>query len=168
MEVVLHKLNELSSTCGKCDEKGNKVNRMLLQPFPKIFALCVAWADPNPPQSDIINVLSSIEMEIDISKIFDNNDSSKRYKLRGLISYYLKHYAAYFYSDKEKVWFSFDDVSVHQIGPNWKDVIKKCRMGHAKPVLFFYEEISSSANAESSPVVQSKHRGYIHYRNKRR
>ena len=111
-----------------------------------------------------------LQPELDVTNIFDRNPADpvagKRYRIRGIISYYLQHYAAYFYNDKEKIWFSFDDVSVQPIGPSWKDVIRKCRMGHAKPVLIFYEETASTASSdqEASPVVRSKHRTIRHFR----
>jgi ubiquitin C-terminal hydrolase len=63
---------------------------------------------------EVTQLLAAIELEIDIAKIFDETQKGKRYKIRGLICYYLKHYAAYFFSDKENVWISFDDVSVQE------------------------------------------------------
>ena len=162
-ESILHKLNVVKPrSCAKCDNSVS-VQRLLLKPWPKVFALCIAWADPNPPVSDVTALLSAMEMELDIGKVFDEDPASsaekgKRYKLRGIICYYLKHYAAYFYNDKEGVWFSFDDVSVQEVGSSWRDVMKKCRMGHQKPVLVFYEELSSSAAEENSPAVVARHR----------
>ncbi len=161
-DKILRKLNSVEPRrCAKCDSIV-PVQRILLKPWPKIFALCVAWADANPPPSDVANVLAAVEQELDISVVFEQAssfvDRGKRYKLRGVICYYLKHYAAYFFNDKEGVWFSFDDVSVHEVGPSWRDVMRKCRMGHQKPVLLFYEEVVNDQSEVDSPVIAARHR----------
>ncbi len=160
-EKILHKLNRVEPRrCAKCDSLV-PVQRLLLKPWPKIFALCIAWADSNPPVAEVASFLAAVEQEVDVANIFDQAtafvDRGKRYRLRGVICYYLKHYAAYFFNDKEGVWFSFDDVSVHEVGPTWKDVMRKCRMGHQKPVLLFFEEVTQE-RAEDSPMVQARHR----------
>ncbi len=76
--------------------------------------MCVAWSEADPPLDEVSQLLSAIDMEIDIAKLFSETLKGKTYKIRGLICYYLKHYAAYFFNDKENVWFSFDDVSVQE------------------------------------------------------
>ena len=112
-----------------------------------------------------MGLLNAMDSEIDITRIFQGGPGRpKRYRMRGLISYYLQHYAAYFFNDTKQIWFSFDDRSVQPVGPTWKDVIRKCKLGHAKPVLVFYEEISSADTQEASPVVSVKHRTLKHWR----
>lgn len=173
LERILKKLNAVEPRgCPKCGAAGPfPVQKTLLKPWPRVFAICIAWADPNPPVTDVATLLAAIDPEIDIGKIFDapkeSKNPSKRYKLRGLISYYLQHYAAYFFSDKDALWYSFDDVSVQAVGPSWKDVMQKCRKGHAKPVLVFFEEtLSSAEDKESSPIVnRPKHKSFFGRRN---
>jgi hypothetical protein len=158
-ESILRKLNAVESrSCGKCNSAMH-VQRILLKPWPKVFALSVAWSDSDPPMDEVTQLLSAIDLEIDLAKVFfDDGSRGKRYKIRGLICYYLKHYAAYFFSDKENAWISFDDVSVQEVGPTWKDVMRKSRMGHQKPVLIFFEEVSHSSDVTDSPTVVVRHR----------
>ena len=172
LETILKKLNSIEPhSCLECKAGPFPVKRILWKPFPKVFSLCIAWANPNPNVSEIVTVLGAIDSEIDVTNIFDGvangaAGNGKSYRIRGVISYYLQHYAAFFFSDEEQIWFSFDDVSVQKIGPSWKDVVRKCRMGHAKPVLVFYEE-ATSTQGESSPAIhRTKHKRYHTFRSK--
>lgn len=79
-----------------------------------VLALCIAWSDSDAPMEEVSQLLERIDLELDLAKLFDKNQSGKTYRIRGLICYYLKHYAAYFFNDKQNVWFSFDDVSVQE------------------------------------------------------
>jgi hypothetical protein len=113
-DLVLGKLNAVEPrSCAKCG-LSVVVQRVLLKPWPKVLALCIAWSDPDPPLNEVMQLLSSFDQEIDLGKVFKDETHKKRYRMRGLICYYLKHYAAYFFNDKENVWFSFDDVSVQE------------------------------------------------------
>ncbi len=74
--------------------------------------------------------------------------------MRGVVSYYLKHYVACFFNERQGVWYSFDDVSVHEIGRDWKKVIKHAKRGHAKPVLVFYQRVGAEDEDNTpSPIV---------------
>ena len=59
---------------------------------------------------------------------------------RGFITYYGKHYMAYFYSEKLDYWLHFDDSRISEVG-NFEAVIEKCLKGKEKPILLFYESL---------------------------
>ena len=148
-EQILKKLNVVEPrACTKCQTLSS-VDRIILKPFPKIFGVAIAWADANPSMADVSTLLNCIDPEINLCSVFEPPDIRERgrqWRLRGMICYYLKHYAAYFFSDKKNVWISFDDVSVQEVGPTWKDVVRKCKMGHSKPTVVFFEEVASAVN----------------------
>lgn len=58
-----------------------------------------------------------------------------------MVSYYGKHYKAYFKRThtKEKEWVVFDDSTVKKLGSKWTDIVNQCRDGHQQPFILFYE-----------------------------
>ena len=62
-----------------------------------------------------------------------------QYILRGLVTFYGRHYTAYFYSERYDSWYQFDDAKIVKVG-NWTDVEKKCIKGRLQPILLFYEK----------------------------
>lgn len=55
-----------------------------------------------------------------------------------MITFYGKHYIAYFYSEFYDTWMQFNDENLKPIG-NWKEVMKKCVLGKQQPITVFYE-----------------------------
>ena len=58
---------------------------------------------------------------------FMNTTEDDNYKttfvLRGFISYYGKHYMAYFFSEKHDSWLHFNDSKITEVG-NFENVVK--------------------------------------------
>ena len=52
-----------------------------------------------------------------------NKPIDSQYILRGMVTFYGKHYTAYFYSEKHDSWLEFNDAKIVKIG-NWIDVEK--------------------------------------------
>ena len=67
------------------------------------------------------------------------NSVNSKYIFRGMITFYGRHYMAYFYSDKHDAWYQYDDAHIRRIG-NWTDVKVNCKKGRAQPILLFYEK----------------------------
>lgn len=169
----LQKQRERSCSVPKCPGHLD-VETVLLKPYPPIFALAICWAEPNPPLSEITTFLGILDEELDLSEAFLTAEEAggglrksvttkRMYRLRGIVSYYLKHYVASFYNDKKGVWFSFDDVSVQEIARDWKGVVAHSKRGHLKPVLVLYERVSGDQedNTPSARSATTSHRSLL-------
>lgn len=89
-----------------------------------------------------METLLLIKPEIDIKHVF--NVSSKTpipYRFRGMICFYGKHYATYFYSVARAQWLVYDDATVKPVGYDWNDVLHRCKLGHFHPSVLFYERV---------------------------
>ncbi|ELR23613.1 ubiquitin carboxyl-terminal hydrolase, partial [Acanthamoeba castellanii str. Neff] len=108
-----------------------------------------------PSPAVIVDVLSSISTTLVLDRVFNGGASPRRYRLKGMICYYGKHYDAYFYNPQRGRWVVFDDATVKEVGPSFDDVINKCRLGHFQPSILFYEgaaiEEKKKPAAESAP-----------------
>ena len=71
-----------------------------------------------------------------------------------MITFYGKHYMAYFYSEKFDQWAQFNDESIKKIG-NFKEVTKKCISGRQIPVTLFYERQDIIRNIITQAEMQS-------------
>ena len=52
----------------------------------------------------------------DFLKVGEKSSQNTIYVLRGMITFYGKHYVAYFYSEKFDSWMQFDDEHIRQVG----------------------------------------------------
>ncbi len=80
---------------------------------PRVFTIGLAWNSDSPLPSEIADILNMIEEQIDLTNIFEGSNISCRYKLKGLICYYGKHYDAY--SLLDSTWWVFDDATVKTV-----------------------------------------------------
>jgi hypothetical protein len=64
----------------------------------------------------------------DFLKVGEDKSLNTLYVLRGMITFYGRHYMAYFYSDKYDTWVQFDDDHIKSVG-NFKEVMRKCVAG---------------------------------------
>ena len=74
----------------------------------------------------------------DFLRVGEKKTENCNYVLRGMITFYGRHYISYFYSDKYDTWMQFDDEHIKSIG-NFKAVMKKCISGRQQPTTLFYE-----------------------------
>ena len=142
-----------------CKGKKSLVTRYLLN-MPEVFAIGLVWATTSPTPEEIMETLLLIKPEIDIKNVF--NVSSKTptpYRFRGMICFYGKHYATYFYSVARAQWLVYDDATVKPVGYDWNDVLHRCKLGHFHPSVLFYERVPGTyvpAKPEFKPVPASK------------
>ncbi len=81
-------------------------------------------------------------LQIDLATIFYGVEKKTAYTLRGMITYYGKHYSAYFYCRSRNQWLCFDDAKIKIVGNTWDDVIENCCHAHWQPSVLFYEQKS--------------------------
>ena len=95
---------------------------------PKVFTFAMNWNNPdNVSRESLTKILKIITPLID-AKMFMKIESPVEKKsifvFRGFITYYGKHYMAYFYSEKKDTWIHFNDSRMTEIG-NFEAVINK-------------------------------------------
>ena len=66
-----------------------------------------------------------------------------------MITYYGRHYVAYFYSQKYDTWVQFNDSHLKSVG-NFKEVARRCVSGRQRPVTVFYEHEDVIVNVISA------------------
>lgn len=92
--------------------------------------------------------------ELDLSQMFFTSvPESKVYQFRGMIVYYGRHYYAFFYSRRRKLWLCFDDEKIKVVG-NWDTVVKSCLRAHCQPAVLFYEIAQQPPKSPQQPQQQ--------------
>jgi len=168
-----YQVQEFSCFDEKCNGKAT-TQRWCLK-FPEVFAIGLGWQD-EPSKEQIARVLDTISEIIDIGVIFklsnesggggggSKSSNSRVLKLRGFISYYGKHYVAFFYSEILRTWLLFDDQRVERVG-SWRQAKLRSARSRFQPVLIFYErdsnvqasvELAKSMMPEKMPPMPEK------------
>ena len=84
-----------------------RVKQYLLN-VPYVLALGLVWETPDPSVNEIHQLLSLVRDKISLQSMFGMDDGYEKgslpFRLRGMICYYGKHYACYFYSESRKKW----------------------------------------------------------------
>eukprot|EP01116_Phalansterium_solitarium_P004321 TRINITY_DN15304_c0_g1_i1.p1 TRINITY_DN15304_c0_g1~~TRINITY_DN15304_c0_g1_i1.p1 ORF type:complete len:367 (-),score=73.39 TRINITY_DN15304_c0_g1_i1:227-1327(-) len=114
--------------CSSANCQNQCIVRRFLLDLPQVFTVGLVWATAEPTREEIVPVLTLVSEQIDLSYIFDipaECQSRSRYRLRGMVCYYGKHYDAYFYDDAKRVWWVFDDATVHQVRPLPRSAIQQ-------------------------------------------
>eukprot|EP00347_Sterkiella_histriomuscorum_P007794 403347537 len=131
------------SICQKCNIPQKIQSKWLLE-MPNIYTFNMVY-DPTDTQDTIKSQIESLfkimpyKMDLqDFLKVGEKRDQNTNYILRGMITYYGKHYISYFYSQKHDTWVQFNDQQLKSIG-NFKEVMKKCISGRQQPTTLFYE-----------------------------
>ena len=101
-----------------------KVESKWLLELPVIYTLGFQYPDMDYAidRADLTVLLDLIPHSIDLTEIFtvggliDGNKRKIKHILRGMITYYGKHYMSYFYSEKHDCWFFFDDDNIKRVG----------------------------------------------------
>ncbi|XP_053361095.1 inactive ubiquitin carboxyl-terminal hydrolase 53 isoform X2 [Clarias gariepinus] len=135
-------LRECPSKCGQVI----KIRRVLMN-SPEIVTIGFVW---DSEQSDLTeDVIKSLRPHLSLSGLFyhvtDEQAKKSDLQLVGMICYTSRHYCAFAFHTKSSKWFFFDDATVKEVGPKWKDVVTKCIRGHFQPLLLFYSDPEGSA-----------------------
>ena len=93
-----------------CEEK-IIVKRRLLN-VPEVLAIGIVWETTQPSVEEIMASLRLISNNVTINKIFSLDFAPILFRFRGMICYYGKHYACYFFDEKLAKWIVFDDATV--------------------------------------------------------
>mmetsp|Transcript_15921 Transcript_15921/g.17663 ORF Transcript_15921/g.17663 Transcript_15921/m.17663 type:complete len:133 (+) Transcript_15921:1220-1618(+) len=104
-----------------------KPKSMELLSSPDVFTLAFHWIDPDEADRDkiqrIFNMISPVINTNEFMRVGESDTLKKTFILRGFISYYGKHYMAYFYSETNDYWLHFNDSKITKVG-NFESVIE--------------------------------------------
>lgn len=138
--------NSHAKSCGKVS---NVIH--YLQTLPEVFSVGIVWDSAEPSVTSIDIILRMISLRIDLNNVFVFGEPNKNsqmgarakapcyYRFRGMICYYGKHYVAYFYNFKSKLWYVYDDTNVQPVGSEWPMIRDRCLRGRLQPNIIFYE-----------------------------
>jgi hypothetical protein len=149
----------LRKVCGEgdqqsCTAKGCRLQRKIhakkfLMQLPSVFTIGLVWKSIQPSDHELEDMLKTINMEIDLSRIFEieqteNVDTTDTHtasslRLRGMFCFFGHHYMAMFFDEECSQWLSLNDADVSSVGANWSDVVEVCREKRFYPSLLFYE-----------------------------
>ncbi|XP_071808401.1 uncharacterized protein [Asterias amurensis] len=132
-------------------ECGKKINiRRVLMNSPDVVAIGLVWDSDRPEKDHIVDVIQCLGTSLRMPDLFNSvvDDSAKQAALHlvGVVTYYGKHYSTFFYNTAHRQWVYFDDATVKRVGPNWRDVVNRCKRGHSQPLLLLF------ANPNGTPV----------------
>ncbi|XP_038060447.1 uncharacterized protein LOC119731342 isoform X2 [Patiria miniata] len=138
-------IRDCPSECGK------KINiRRVLMNCPDVVAIGLVWDSDRPEKDHIVDVIQCLGTSLRMPDLFNSvvDEKAKRAALHlvGVVTYYGKHYSTFFYNTALRLWVYFDDATVKQVGPNWRDVVNRCKRGHSQPLLLLF------ANPDGTPV----------------
>ncbi|XP_072050435.1 LOW QUALITY PROTEIN: uncharacterized protein [Amphiura filiformis] len=131
-------------------ECGKKVFiRRVLMNCPDVVGIGLVWDSDRPSVDHIMDVISCLGTTLRLPDLFNSvvDEQAKKIALNlvGVVTYYGKHYSTFFYNTKRRLWIYFDDASVKQVGPTWRDVAERCRRGHFQPLLLLYANPNGKA-----------------------
>ncbi|XP_071499767.1 uncharacterized protein [Diadema antillarum] len=130
-------LRDCPSSCGR----QIKIRRILMN-CPDVLSIGLIWDSDKPDVEHISDVICNLGTTILLRELFDDavDDRAKANSLFlvGIVTYYGRHYTTFFYNTSLRYWVYFDDAVVKQVGPNWSDVVDRCRRGHFQPLLLLY------------------------------
>lgn len=130
--------------CTSCREATLEPKQMNLFSEPNVFTFAIHWVKPDETERDELKRIFQFITPLIDTKQFMNiegkDEAKTTFVFRGFISYYGKHYMAYFYSEKYDYWMHLDDSKITEVG-NFQDVVKMCIKGKELPILLFYESL---------------------------
>lgn len=116
---------------------------------PEVVSIGVVWDSDRPPAEHVADVYAALGTELRPMDAFHSCvdiqwAARATHRLVGLVTYYGKHYSTFFYHSKLRIWIYFDDADVKEIGPEWSQVVDKCRRGRFQPLLLLYAAIDGT------------------------
>lgn len=116
---------------------------------PEVVSIGMVWDSERPPAEHVAAVYAALGTELRPTDAFhacvDRAWAARAtHRLVGLVTYYGKHYSTFFYHSKLHLWIYFDDADVKEIGPEWSQVVDKCRRGRFQPLLLLYAAVDGT------------------------
>ncbi|KJE91450.1 hypothetical protein CAOG_02583 [Capsaspora owczarzaki ATCC 30864] len=166
LDHLLNAVNE--SDVRSCQKTCGTVNTIVptLHSAPSVFALALVWGSTRPQSELISEVLELLAPALDLATVFhrtrptepkakrrwsladpDNRLNADAFaakdalpmSLTGLVCYYGKHYIAFFYNPRDRMWMMYDDATVKPVGPTWASLIAKCKASKFQPAVLLYQ-----------------------------
>ncbi|XP_032512710.2 uncharacterized protein LOC116766740 isoform X2 [Danaus plexippus] len=116
---------------------------------PEVVSIGMVWDSDRPSAEQVSSVYAALGTELRPTDAFhacvDRAWAARAtHRLVGLVTYYGKHYSTFFYHSKLRLWIYFDDADVKEVGPEWCQVVEKCRRGRFQPLLLLYAAIDGT------------------------
>lgn len=110
---------------------------------PEVVSIGMVWDSDRPSAEHVAAVYAALGTELRPTDAFHACvdrawADAATHRLVGLVTYYGKHYSTFFFHSKLRMWIYFDDADVKEIGPEWSQVVDKCRRGRFQPLLLLY------------------------------
>lgn len=116
---------------------------------PEVVSIGMVWDSDRPAAEHVAAVYAALGTELRPTDAFhacvDRAWAARAtHRLVGLVTYYGKHYSTFFFHSKLRLWIYFDDADVKEIGPEWSQVVEKCRRGRFQPLLLLYAAVDGT------------------------
>ncbi|XP_050343848.1 uncharacterized protein LOC126769252 isoform X1 [Nymphalis io] len=116
---------------------------------PEVVSIGMVWDSDRPSAEHVAAVYAALGTELRPTDAFhacvDRAWAARAtHRLVGLVTYYGKHYSTFFFHSKLQLWIYFDDADVKEIGPEWSQVVEKCRRGRFQPLLLLYAAVDGT------------------------
>ncbi|XP_068630978.1 uncharacterized protein ec isoform X2 [Battus philenor] len=116
---------------------------------PEVVSIGMVWDSERPSADHVAAVYAALGTELRPTDAFHACvdcawAARATHRLVGLVTYYGKHYSTFFFHSKLRVWIYFDDADVKEIGPEWSQVVDKCRRGRFQPLLLLYAAVDGT------------------------
>lgn len=110
---------------------------------PEVVSIGMVWDSERPSAEHVAAVYAALGTELRPTDAFHACvdrawADAATHRLVGIVTYYGKHYSTFFFHSKLRMWIYFDDADVKEIGPEWSQVVDKCRRGRFQPLLLLY------------------------------
>jgi hypothetical protein len=120
--------------------------------LPRVFTIGLGWPDDNPPKGMIAAFMEIPPKDglyvrefyavADLSVAAGPDDGEHTHRLDGFITYYGKHYFAYWRRGGGEAWVSFDDKKVGLVG-SWDQAVAEICASKMMPLLLFFGELAA-------------------------
>ncbi|XP_045766118.1 uncharacterized protein LOC123867863 isoform X1 [Maniola jurtina] len=116
---------------------------------PEVVSIGMVWDSERPAAEHVAAVYAALGTELRPTDAFhacvDRAWAARAtHQLVGLVTYYGKHYSTFFFHSKLRLWIYFDDADVKEIGPEWSQVVEKCKRGRFQPLLLLYAAVDGT------------------------
>ena len=151
----------LDDAAYKCQGPAVVDRWMLSQPV--VFTLMLAWQlDTTREQIEQVwgAIPPSLTLEdfVRVPGSVEGAKGGKKYRLRGVVCYYGRHYVAFFEGDGN--WLMFDDRRVSAVG-DWEAMTDRAVRGRLQPILCFFEvEESKEKLRDSRSLAETMEPGW--------
>ncbi|XP_033106798.1 uncharacterized protein LOC117108762 isoform X2 [Anneissia japonica] len=147
---LLHRANAVGDIRACPSNCGKKIQiQRIVTNSPEVVSIGLVWDTDRPSVDHIMDVIKCLGTTLllkDIfSKVLDDKTRMTNFILVGVVTYYGKHYSTFFYNTRFRMWIYFDDATVKTVGPNWRDVVERCRKGHYQPLLLIFADPNGQA-----------------------